>query len=159
MATRKIKDAKDLSTNEFIFFKGHAKATFMSDGRSVEDAINNISTEGWKKELVEVVGDTIELLQPNKIYVVSPGEDADGVQILGIERPSGDYGEYSVISMPAPGEQRAISIFLPDDINYRWANGEIPELLSSDSFELSMLYVSGENGYCFNAVLTPFKSL
>lgn len=32
MATRKIKDAKDLSTNELIYFKGHAKATYMSDG-------------------------------------------------------------------------------------------------------------------------------
>ena len=40
MATRKIKDAKDLSTNELIYFKGHAKATYMSDGRTVEDAIN-----------------------------------------------------------------------------------------------------------------------
>jgi hypothetical protein len=39
MSTRKIKDAKDLESNELIYFKGHAKATFMSDGRSVEDAI------------------------------------------------------------------------------------------------------------------------
>ena len=41
MATRKIKDAKDLSTNELIYFKGHAQATFMSDGRTVEEAINS----------------------------------------------------------------------------------------------------------------------
>lgn len=46
MATRKIKDAKDLSTNELIYFKGHAKATYMSDGRTVEDAINEIPDEG-----------------------------------------------------------------------------------------------------------------
>ena len=39
MGTRKIKDAKDLTTGEKIYFKGHAKATFMSDGRTVEDAI------------------------------------------------------------------------------------------------------------------------
>lgn len=39
MATRKIKDAKDLSTNELIYFKSHAKATYLSDGRTVEDAI------------------------------------------------------------------------------------------------------------------------
>ena len=43
MATRKIKDAKDLSTNELIYFKGHAQATYMSDGRTVEEAISNIS--------------------------------------------------------------------------------------------------------------------
>lgn len=46
MATRQIKDAKDLSTNELIYFKGHAKATYMSDGTTVEDAINNIDNSG-----------------------------------------------------------------------------------------------------------------
>lgn len=46
MATRKIKDAKDLSTNDLIYFKGHAQATFMSDGRTVEEAINQIETGG-----------------------------------------------------------------------------------------------------------------
>lgn len=45
MGTRKVKDAKDLSTNELIYFKGHAKATYMSDGTTVEDAINSY-TEG-----------------------------------------------------------------------------------------------------------------
>lgn len=46
MATRKIKDAKDLSTDELIYFKGHAKATYMSNGSTVEDAINQIGTGG-----------------------------------------------------------------------------------------------------------------
>ena len=44
MGTRQIKDAKDLSTNELIYFKGHAQATYMSDGRTVEEAI--ISSTG-----------------------------------------------------------------------------------------------------------------
>lgn len=39
MSTRKIKDAKDLENNELIYFKGHAKATYMSDGTNVEDAL------------------------------------------------------------------------------------------------------------------------
>ena len=43
MATRKIKDAKDLTTNELIYFKGHAQATYMSDGRTVEEAVNGMS--------------------------------------------------------------------------------------------------------------------
>ena len=42
MSIRKIKDARDLSTNELIYFKSHAKATYMSDGRNVEEAINQI---------------------------------------------------------------------------------------------------------------------
>ena len=43
---RKIKDAQDLETNELIYLRGHAKATYMSDGRSVEDAINGIPQGG-----------------------------------------------------------------------------------------------------------------
>jgi hypothetical protein len=43
MATRQIKDAKDLTTNELIYFKGHAQATYMSDGRTVEEAVNSMS--------------------------------------------------------------------------------------------------------------------
>lgn len=46
MTTRKIKDAQDTTTNELIYFKGHAKATYMSDGRNVEDAIHQIGTGG-----------------------------------------------------------------------------------------------------------------
>lgn len=45
MSTRKIKDAVDHGTKELIYFKGHAKATFMSDGSTVEDAINNIESK------------------------------------------------------------------------------------------------------------------
>ena len=42
MANRKIKDAKDLATNELVYFRGHAKATYMSNGATVEDAINSL---------------------------------------------------------------------------------------------------------------------
>lgn len=55
MSTRNIKDAKDLSTNELIYFKGHAQATFMSDGRTVEEAINDIDTSGSTPDLSNVV--------------------------------------------------------------------------------------------------------
>lgn len=46
MANRIIKDAKDTKSNELIYFRGHAKATYMSDGRTVEDAINSVGTGG-----------------------------------------------------------------------------------------------------------------
>lgn len=42
MSTRKVKDAKDIETGEKIYLKGHAKATYMSDGINVEDAINEL---------------------------------------------------------------------------------------------------------------------
>lgn len=53
MATRKIKDAKDYASGSLIYFKGHAQATYMSDGRTVEDAINgmkNVDLTGYATE-------------------------------------------------------------------------------------------------------------
>lgn len=52
MGTRKVKDAIDLQTKEKIYFRGHAEATFMSDGRSVEDAIQQGSGEKSYKLLL-----------------------------------------------------------------------------------------------------------
>lgn len=43
MSTRNIKDAKDLTTGELIYFKSHAQATFMSDGRTVEEVVSEMS--------------------------------------------------------------------------------------------------------------------
>lgn len=37
MAKRKIMDARDLTSGELIYFKGHAKATYLSDGTTLED--------------------------------------------------------------------------------------------------------------------------
>ena len=42
---RKVKDAVDLTTNEKIYFKGHAKATYLSDGRNVEEALGEVDTK------------------------------------------------------------------------------------------------------------------
>lgn len=41
MATRKVKDAKDLDTGEKVYLKSHAKATYLSNGQNLEDALNN----------------------------------------------------------------------------------------------------------------------
>lgn len=49
MSTRKIKDAQDTTTNELIYFKGHAMATYMSDGTLVEDAINQLDNNKQDK--------------------------------------------------------------------------------------------------------------
>lgn len=40
---RKVKDAVDLTTNEKIYFKGHAKATYLSDGNNVEDTMGGVA--------------------------------------------------------------------------------------------------------------------
>lgn len=82
MSTRKIKDAKDLSTNELIYFKGHAQATYMSDGRTVEEAVNSMSVgsgssganvqavvrEGYQEPEVRPLRDAVDLATGEKIY-------------------------------------------------------------------------------------------
>lgn len=70
MAIRKIKDAKDLSDDSLIYFKGHAKATYMSDGSTVEDAIKNIETNNGNIDLsdYETKEDSISKLQEAKDY-------------------------------------------------------------------------------------------
>lgn len=44
--SRPIKDAKDITTGKKVYFKSHAMATFMSDGRTVETAINEAMQGG-----------------------------------------------------------------------------------------------------------------
>lgn len=63
---RNIKDAKDLKTNELIYFKGHAKATYMSNGSTVEDVVGNLS-EDVKDKLDRGTADGI--YQPKGDYV------------------------------------------------------------------------------------------
>lgn len=50
MATRKIKDAKDITTGERIYLKGHAKATYMSNGSTVEDSIKAVENATFKNK-------------------------------------------------------------------------------------------------------------
>lgn len=63
--TRKIKDAKDLSKDELIYFRSHAKATFMSSGSTVEDSINliseNISSKQDAIEDLEIIRNNASL--------------------------------------------------------------------------------------------------
>ena len=42
MANRKVKDGIDLLTNELIYFRGHAKVTYLDDGSTVEEKINEL---------------------------------------------------------------------------------------------------------------------
>lgn len=44
--SRPIRDAKDITTGQKVYLKGHAQATFMSDGRTVETAINEAMQGG-----------------------------------------------------------------------------------------------------------------
>lgn len=90
MSTRKVKDAIDLETNEKVYLKGHAKATYMSDGRTVEDAINEVSSGGSTYPIINCGNeDTLStfVLSPNTFYIwdvvgfldLSLGEEVAGV--------------------------------------------------------------------------------
>lgn len=95
MTTRKIKDAKDLLTNELIYFKGHAKATYMSDGRTVEDAINSIGTGEDGATFTPSVDTAGNLSWTNNKGLSNPAtvniKGPKGEQ--GIQGPKGDTGE------------------------------------------------------------------
>ena len=64
MSTRKIKNAKDPSTNELIYFKSHAQATFMNNGLNVEEAITNLenSQNSAKEELFENIAEKQDII-------------------------------------------------------------------------------------------------
>lgn len=85
MSIRKIKDAKDLATNELIYFKGHAKATYMSDGNTVENAIKNLEAGGN----VDLSG------YATNDYVNSKLEDKVNTSSLATVATSGSYNDLS----------------------------------------------------------------
>ena len=112
------------------------------------------SVSGASKEIVDITGGTIDVLEPNKVYIVSPmGED---VEISSIAIPEDDYyAEYTVLIDFQGAEVVVPSLILPSDI--RWANGVIPELSGFVSCELSIVYYGSAVNDGFYAVLTPFK--
>lgn len=91
MFMRKIKDAIDLENNEKVYFKGHAKATYMSDGSAVEDAVNNatiiaetaknaVSTlEGLSNatEAMEILAAQVVQIEENKQNIATNKKDVD----------------------------------------------------------------------------------
>ena len=173
MATRKIKDAKDLSTNELIYFKGHAKATYMSDGRTVEDAIPNnlskVATSGSYNDLKDkptigdgsvewVEGDVIDgafydYLETNKVYVLTnPTSD---ITIADLMYSNTHGNEYTMIFHTHDSQD--CSITFPADYVVLYANGNVPTIELDTTYELSMIrFVLNDTQY-INVTLTPFK--
>ena len=85
MSTRQIKDAVNHSTGELVYFKSHAKATFMSDGKTVEDAINNIEIPTVPTKVSELTNDsgyiTDAQIDDSIMWVKAEGES--GVRLKG----------------------------------------------------------------------------
>ena len=150
MATRKIKDLKDLGTGELIYARGHAKATYMSNGQSVEDAINSVVTNGKVVKVVETIPSEGIMLYPNTTYVVDIA--LLDVTISGFEATEAIVDEYTLqfSTFPASG-----TLTLPS--NVRWANGVTPTLEGDTLYELSIVKTRIAGNDYFKAVLTPFK--
>ena len=101
MSIRKVKDALDLETNEKVYLRGHAKATYMSDGRTVEDAINEVSSGGGGGSasggsvsipiIEHAENDTVVTIEPNTYHKWG---DVDSLTIDLSEGKSGVLNEY-----------------------------------------------------------------
>lgn len=112
---------------------------------------------GGGKEVVVIVDGVIELLERDKIYIVSSYNRTFEIQaiedIYYIER----YAEFRVIlnSEEIIPDAPPLSIILPD--NVYWANGQIPDLTLNANYELSIVGWYDANNMGYNAVITPFK--
>lgn len=129
MATRKIKDAKDLDTGELVYFKGHAKATYMSDGRSVEEAILD-NTNGAYLEVNHGTSDTTFTLTPNTFHIW--GEVSSLTLTLGAKN-SGIVNEYL---FQFTSGATATSLSLPSVVE--WVGG-IPAIEPNKVYRCSII--------------------
>ena len=138
--SRKVKDAKDLNTNELIYFTSHAKATYMTDGRNVEDAIKSIGSNGngtgssgsGAYGLVEHgTSDTTFTLTPNTFHVWD--EVGELILTLG-EETAGVANEY-LFQFTSGTEPTVLT--LPDSII--WADDETPVIESGYIYQVSVL--------------------
>ena len=53
---RLVKDAVDLTTGEKVYYKSHAKTTYLSNNRNVEDVINEKAS---MSEVMAIIEQTI----------------------------------------------------------------------------------------------------
>lgn len=142
MSTRKIKDIIDLETNELVYPKTHAKATFMSDGSTVEDAINAMG--GKEVEDIDVVttdvAETKEVL-PNIPVQYLPNIVTDKTFVLStadIDTTKENLWKISfIIGSTAP------SISITSAVTIYWANGIAPSFDVNSHYEITFKYLNG----------------
>lgn len=159
-------DGNDYESNAFTL-KGGATALFtlgVDSGilfpvSSVVESNSGGSSEGegsTTKEVVWVGGDTIDLLEPNKIYLLSAVSNS--LQISEIAYPEGVYAEYCIMSNGSGfgGNNSSMSLILPDNMVIYWAGESQDSLTIGDIWELSIVYTSTVMDEAFKCVLTKF---
>lgn len=162
MSTRKVKDAKDLESNELIYFKGHAKATYMSNGKTVEDAINEVSSGGGGGSasggsvsipiIEHAENDTVVTIEPNTYHKWG---DVDNLTIDLGEGKSGVLNEYMFSFI---NNNLAPRITLPE-LNWKYGDSPIFTFFarnvvkiadgcaSVESYSLAKIVLEEEYGY------------
>lgn len=125
---------------------------------SVAMAITN-ALASKEREVIVVAGAVINSLEPNKIYISETTEGVTELAINAIASSDKPYNEYTLLNIPTAVSNAAILTLLLPDIGIKWPNGEIPELMNSDCFELSIISAQTDNSATYNAVLTKFIGL
>lgn len=128
MSTRNIKDAKDLNTGELIYFKGHAQATFMNDGSTVEEAVSikyNIPVENTTLSNI--------VLSPNKYYKWINNPIAITITLAS---PS-DTSVLNNYMFEFTTGSSACTLSLPDSI--KWINGISPIIETNKTYQISII--------------------
>lgn len=126
MSTRKIKDGK--VDGEKVYFKGHAQATYMSDGRTVEEAVK----KGCAYPVVNHgTNDTTFTLTPNTFHI---WEEVAALDLSLGDETSGIANEFlfQFTSGATP-----TTLTLPDSI--KWANDIAPAISENMIYQVSVL--------------------
>ena len=125
---REVKDLRDSKTGEKIYPKSHAKAVYLSDGRTVEDAI--------EQPIVQQTETTIEIA-PNVLNLW--GE----VTELDITLAEGKAGVVNEYMFQFTSGDVATTLILPSEI--KWAS--TPTIQANKVYQISIvnnLAVMGE---------------
>ena len=129
MSTRNVKNAKDLDTGELIYFKGHAQATYMSDGTTVEDKLTSMKSVG-NPVVNHGTEDTTFTLTPNTFHVW------DTVDSLTLDLGTETEGILNEYFFQFESSETPTSLTLPNSI--KWTDG-VPEIKSGYIYQISIL--------------------
>lgn len=154
MAVRKIKDAKDTKSGELIYFKGHAEATYMSDGSTVSDTIGKITNDFHEvinkveTPLINFSTSTVDLV-PNKMYVSNLSYSNLVINL--VEPENTDIVNEYIVKFPC----QSTSVSLPNNI--KWVNSMIPDFEDGYDYTLSFIDNQGVFGKFKSSTKTENK--
>ena len=117
---REVKDLRDSKTGEKFYPKSHAKAVYLSDGRTVEDAI--------EQPIIQQTETTVEIA-PNVLNLW--GEVAE----LNITLAEGKAGVINEYMFQFTSGATATTLVLPADI--KWVSA--PNIQANKTYQVSII--------------------